>query len=198
MKKLSRTEAIKISSRHYFTGKSCKHGHVNVRYVSDFTCVDCRIKQRNTEYHQKYMKQYHKDNKNSHNTQCKKRYQIHKERHLYVSKVWYETHKEQHKEYVKQYGKLWRKNNPDKTSLSDTRRCKAIKQSAPLWYENDLVKQFYLKRDELNKKWGTNFQVDHIIPIVSDTVCGLHCWDNLQLLDKSLNSSKRHVYEQNW
>ena len=32
--------------------------------------------------------------------------------------------------------------------------------------------------------------VDHVVPITSDFVSGLHCWHNLQLLTKSENSSK--------
>lgn len=42
--------------------------------------------------------------------------------------------------------------------------------------------------------------VDHIIPInPRDTsVCGLHCWDNLQLLDRNLNSEKHDNYTKDW
>lgn len=37
-------------------------------------------------------------------------------------------------------------------------------------------------------KYG--WEVDHIVPLGSDLVCGLHCVDNLQLLDMELNRKK--------
>lgn len=101
-------------------------------------------------------------------------------------------------EYFKQCSKQYRRNNPGKSALYNQRRFKYLKESIPSWYETELVQQFYVKRDKLNKKWQTNFQVDHIIPILSKTVCGLHCWANLQLLDASVNQSKYNSYQQDW
>lgn len=43
-----------------------------------------------------------------------------------------------------------------------------------------------------------SFEVDHIIPLISDAVCGLLCWDNLQLLEVTLNASKNNNYQQDW
>lgn len=100
--------------------------------------------------------------------------------------------------YSNQYSKQYKKNNPDMAVLNSVRRKGYLKYQTPSWYEEKLVKQLYLKRDELNKQWNTKFEVDHIIPITSKTVCGLHCWDNLQLLDQSLNGSKHNTYQQDW
>lgn len=59
----------------------------------------------------------------------------------------------------------------------------------PPWFEYEKVLLVYKKAQQYG------FDVDHIVPIKSKTVCGLHCWDNLQLLDKSLNSKKgNHEY----
>ena len=40
--------------------------------------------------------------------------------------------------------------------------------------------------------------VDHIIPLISDNVCGLHCWDNLQILEEHLNYKKQNKYQSDW
>lgn len=54
----------------------------------------------------------------------------------------------------------------------------------PGWFEEDKVRTVYAKARELG------MTVDHIVPTKSDVVCGLHCWDNLQLLTRGANASK--------
>ena len=61
-------------------------------------------------------------------------------------------------------------------------------QATPLWFEKDQIKIIYQKA----KQWG--FEVDHIVPLKGATVCGLHCWANLQLLDPMLNVTKGNRY----
>lgn len=123
---------------------------------------------------------------------CTKEYFKHYRKQYYVN----------HKEYINQYSKQWHKNNPHKIVVYKEHRDTYLKGSIPSWYEVELIKQFYQKRNELNEKWdlqGNNkLEVDHIIPIISKSVCGLHCWANLQLLDKTLNGSKHNNYEQDW
>lgn len=38
---ITRQEAIEKGLRHYFTGKTCINGHVEKRYTSTGTCVQC-------------------------------------------------------------------------------------------------------------------------------------------------------------
>lgn len=37
----TRQEALELGSRHYFTGKPCKHGHVEKRFSQRGTCMGC-------------------------------------------------------------------------------------------------------------------------------------------------------------
>ncbi len=60
-------------------------------------------------------------------------------------------------------------------------------QAMPLWFEKERVAFVYKKA----KEYG--FEVDHVIPLQGKNVCGLHCWANLQLLDKNINASKNNV-----
>lgn len=49
MQIISRKEAIAQGLSHYFTGKACPNGHVDVRYVSSYACKACAI-----DHHQRY------------------------------------------------------------------------------------------------------------------------------------------------
>lgn len=54
----------------------------------------------------------------------------------------------------------------------------------PSWFESDKVRKVYERAADLG------LTVDHIVPTKHPLVCGLHCWDNLQVLASSLNASK--------
>lgn len=57
------------------------------------------------------------------------------------------------------------------------------KKALPCWADLTAIKEFYLNCPE-------GMEVDHIYPIVSDEVCGLHTLENLQYLTKYDNASK--------
>lgn len=182
---MERKAAIKKGLLKYNTGRPCKRGHISERSTKDRHCEEC-------------------------NRQCKKqRYKKDKGPILQQNKLYYAKNKDkicQQKkqyytnniEYKKKYDKEYRRNNPSKILLWKNYRCTYIKEATPKWYEKELVNQIYLKRDELNEKWDLNLEVDHIIPLINEEVCGLPCWDNLQLLDQSINGSKQNKYERDW
>jgi 5-methylcytosine-specific restriction endonuclease McrA len=125
------------------------------------------------------------------------------------NKEWIMQYQKDNKEVAKQYRNdnverlkeqraLWRKNNPDQVAKLSSNRQFKLEQATPYWSETKEIKVVYLKRDEYRNIYGIPFEVDHIIPINSDTVCGLHVLANLQLLDKSLNSSKHNYHQSDW
>ncbi len=91
--------------------------------------------------------------------------------------------------------KLFQQNNPAVGAKSRIKRNLSEKAASPGWYETNLIKLLYLKRDELSKLWGIQLHVDHIVPLQGKKVCGLHCWDNLQLLEAGINLSKHNNFE---
>ncbi len=194
MKITTRKQAKTLNLNHYFTGKPCKSGHVSQRYTSTCRCCECidQYYTDNKKHLNQYANQYRQDNK-EYFKQYSKKWRKDNEKYL-------NQYQEDNKELFKQRFKNWREQNPDKVALNVERRSKYLKEHTPAWYSSEIVsiKQLYLKRDELNKKWNLNLQVDHIIPIISKTVCGLHCWANLQLLDESLNGSKHNTLQQDW
>lgn len=88
------------------------------------------------------------------------------------------------------YQKSYQEANPEKQAFYSVKRYATKLQATPEWFEDELVQQIYSAKYRLNELWGTNFEVDHVYPLRGDTVCGLHCHANLQLLDKSINASK--------
>ncbi len=56
--------------------------------------------------------------------------------------------------------------------------------SVPPWSQSDQINTLYQKAKEFG------MEVDHVVPLVSNRVCGLHVWHNLQLLVLQENRRK--------
>ena len=74
-----------------------------------------------------------------------------------------------------------------------TRRRDAAKRGAtPAWANQEAIGAFYIEARRLTALTGIQHEVDHIYPLVSDVMCGLHVEFNLQILTKSANSAKKN------
>lgn len=70
-------------------------------------------------------------------------------------------------------------------------------QATPRWLHGDHKKEmadFYKAAKMFQLYTGTEYHVDHIVPLQGETVCGLHVPWNLQLLPWDENLSKQHRY----
>ncbi len=89
--------------------------------------------------------------------------------------------------------KNWDKNNPEKLRQK-TRKYQASKKcAAPSWAKVEKMQEFYLMAEKLTKETGTPHEVDHLVPLVSDFVCGLHCEFNLSVIPRNINRSKGNL-----
>lgn len=92
--------------------------------------------------------------------------------------------------------KRWRKENPGKDRAK--RRMREIQKinACPPWARKSIVRKeiqaHYLHAEWLEKTLGMPFHVDHIIPLCSDFVCGLHVPANLTVLEASQNIEKNN------
>lgn len=70
--------------------------------------------------------------------------------------------------------------------------------ATPAWADQSAILAFYQEAARITKETGIQHQVDHIVPLLSKMVCGLHVQNNLQILDKSSNIKKgnRHWPDQ--
>jgi hypothetical protein len=120
-----------------------------------------------------------------------------KERKRLRDKLWYEKKKETHrlwheanKEKARAYSREYYYNNKDKSRSRREKRRQIKIRARPSWYESEKgeIKKLYRKAKELG------LVVDHIVPLNSKVVCGLHTLSNLQLLDPVENRKKYNLY----
>lgn len=95
-----------------------------------------------------------------------------------------------HPSRARETAAAWLEANRDKKNAATARRRAAVLQAIPPWANLDEIKHFYRWAREATEATGIEFQVDHIYPLQSDVVCGLHCWDNLMLRTATSNKSK--------
>lgn len=70
------------------------------------------------------------------------------------------------------------------------RRVARKRKATPAWANKAAIRSFYAEAARLTAETGVEHQVDHIVPLQSRRVCGLHVESNLQILPKSVNQSK--------
>lgn len=96
-----------------------------------------------------------------------------------------------HREHLSKASSRWGKQNPGLASYISTKRKKRIKQATPDWADLEAIRVFYEYRPD-------KMEVDHIVPISGETVCGLHIIENLQYLSRSANASKNNRFDGGW
>ena len=69
------------------------------------------------------------------------------------------------------------------------KRCGSSKQ-IPKWANMKAIDAIYAEAARIAKETGVEVEVDHIVPLKSKLVCGLHCEANLWVLPKWVNQEK--------
>jgi hypothetical protein len=84
----------------------------------------------------------------------------------------------------------WKAENPQQSGLDRVRRAKAKHRVKLSKIERARIKEIYKKCAEISKATGIRHHVDHIIPLRSPLVCGLHVSWNLQIIPAAENLRK--------
>lgn len=96
-------------------------------------------------------------------------------------------HFSKHKEKSYKIKNAWRKANKEKVYAENAlRRAKKLK-ATPAWVDKEGLKKVYMDCPE-------GYEVDHIVPLNSNLVCGLHVPWNLQYLTREENLRKNNKF----
>lgn len=99
-------------------------------------------------------------------------------------------------EDIREQQRAYSKANKEKRAAAVATRRALKKRAIPEWSKTEEakaeIKLVYLQCKQKSKETGIIHHVDHIVPLSSDRVCGLHCLDNLQIIPASDNQKKNN------
>jgi len=152
----------------------------------------------NKEARQEYRAEYyirHKDGK------IKEYYEANRDRISEAHRQWLQDNAQHVTDYAKRYyaentdlvksrcKSYYDRNKHVFTAKANKRRA-AFLNAIPSWADLDEIKNVYLEA----KHFG--YHVDHIIPLQGKTVCGLHVWENLQVIPPAENLKKSNKFDE--
>ena len=97
-------------------------------------------------------------------------------------------------EKVKASVSRWQKENREKVNAWRAEREAKELTATPSWSIDFFVQEAYHLAKLRSELFSFPWHVDHIVPLRSKLVCGLHTHDNLQVIPGSENSSKGNRY----
>jgi hypothetical protein len=181
----TREEAKKTGSKYYFTGQPCKHGHIAARKTKG-ACIKCLkvewIKGNETrvDYFREYNKREEvKDRKNE----------------------WYQENREsvinnaatRPAHVLREYRNAWKANNKTQVLADNKVRRRKHRDATPPWLtrkQKSEIRQLYQIAITMTQTTGEQYVVDHIVPLRSHEVCGLHVPWNLRVITQEENLKK--------
>ena len=181
----SRSEAKATGAKYYFTGEACKHGHIAPRKTKG-ACVECTKE----EWRQGYVTRaayFAAYNKSEAGLQSKQDYYT-KNRDAVIARASARPEAEKNV-----YRKKWKEQNPDFVRVDARSRRSKHRAATPKWLTREQhadIRRLYLMAGALSKTTGEPYVVDHIVPLRSEVVCGLHVPWNLRVITREENLKK--------
>ena len=181
----SRAEAKEIGAKYYFTGEPCKHGHIAPRKTKG-SCVEClKVEwQQAAEKRADYFVQYNK--KEEVKEKKHEWYLKNRERVIEVANT-------RPPEVLRGYRNAWKQNNLTQVRADTKARRRKHRQATPPWLtrkQRSEIRQIYQIAITMSQTTGEQYVVDHVIPLRSDAVCGLHVPWNLRVMTQEENLRK--------
>ena len=186
----TRKEAVALGAKYYFTEVPCKHGHIALRKTKG-TCTEC----------EKVEWQITNEKRSSYFSEYNKRADIKDQKHL-----WYLLNRDQvianartrPVEQLRQYRATWKQNNKLQVAADNKVRRRKHRQATPPWItrkQKSDIRHIYEIAITMTKTTGEQYVVDHIVPLRSEVVCGLHVPWNLRVITQEENLKKSNKLE---
>lgn len=86
----------------------------------------------------------------------------------------------------------WAKTHPAKVNARNARRHAGKLRATPAWANQFFIDEIYDLAQRRTKALGVKHHVDHIVPLQSPMVCGLHVENNLRVIPALDNISKKN------
>lgn len=88
------------------------------------------------------------------------------------------------------YRRIYASKNKDRLAAKSSLRRAMKLMATPAWANLEKIQDLYSWAMRLSRDANAPYHVDHIVPLISDIVCGLHCEANLRVVTGHENQSK--------
>jgi hypothetical protein len=177
----TRKEAKEQGATHYYTGLPCSRGHLALRKTKG-VCVECMKEDWVFDNEKRKLKP-----KSEAAKEAGRRYY---ERNRDIVKARANARPAEEKQAWK---KIHKQRNPDYYNVLTSLRKRRHRNATPKWLthkQKNEIKQLYQIAVTMTKTTGERYVVDHIVPLISDEVCGLHVPWNLRVITQEENLKK--------
>ena len=184
----TRAEAKAAGANYYFTGEPCKHGHIAPRKTKG-ACVECmKLEwQQSAETRAAYFREYNKKE------------DVKDRKH-----EWYQKNRDRVVEaaatrpahILREYRNAWKAANLVQVRADTKARRRKHREATPPWLnrkQKSELRQLYQIAITMTQTTGEQYVVDHIYPLRSEVVCGLHVPWNLRVVTQAENLKKSNA-----